>query len=74
LNTLISTFEALLNSPGWEILLPRLEDAIHRVGSEGEELIDHSFKQAALLILLFLVGYVVARIVVDKWLRPRDSG
>jgi len=74
LNTLISTFEALLNSPGWEILLPRLEDAVHRVGSEGEELIDHSFKQAALLILLFLVGYVLARIVVDKWLRPRDSG
>lgn len=74
LNTLISTFEAILNSPGWEILLPRLEDAINRVGSEGEELIDHSFKQAALLILFFLVGYVLARIVVDKWVRSRNSG
>ncbi len=74
LNTLISTFEALLNSPGWEILLPRLEDAINRVGSEGEELIDHSFKQAALLILIFLVGYVLARIMVDRWMRPRNSG
>ena len=74
LNTLIRTFETMLNAPGWQIVLPRLEAAIDRVGSEGEELIDHSFKQGALLILIALIGYILARLIVDKWLRRRHPG
>ena len=74
LNALIATFDEMLTSPGWRDVLPRLEATINRVGHEGEELIDHSFKQALLLILIALIGYILARLMVDKWLRQRHPG
>jgi flagellar biosynthesis chaperone FliJ len=71
LNTLAITFKEVLDAPGWQIVLPRIEAAINRAGTEGEELIDHTFKQTALLILLFLVGYVLARLFLDNLKRKQ---
>jgi hypothetical protein len=71
LDTLAITFKEVLDAPGWQIVLPRIEAAINRAGTEGEELIDHTFKQTALLILLFLVGYVLARLFLDNLKRKQ---
>jgi hypothetical protein len=59
-----------LKSIGWgklsvEKLLPQIENAISRAGDEGEDLIDHTFRQVALLILLWTGVYIVARLVVN---------
>jgi hypothetical protein len=35
------------------------------VGNEGEELIDHSFRQAVLLILIAMGAYVIARLIYN---------
>ncbi|MGD2038527.1 MAG: hypothetical protein PVH28_11620 [Desulfobacterales bacterium] len=48
-----------------EKLLPQIENAISRAGDEGEDLIDHTFRQVALLILLWTGVYIVARLVVN---------
>ncbi len=44
------------------ILLPRLVKTIDRMESEGEELIDHSFRRTLLLILIWMVAYIIARL------------
>ena len=43
-------------------LLPQLVDTVDRVGQEGEELIDHTFRQGVVLILIWFVVYVLARL------------
>jgi hypothetical protein len=69
MNTLVTNFEGVFNSPGWEKVLPRLEKTINKVGDEGEELIDHGFKQSILLILIWLAGYIAARFILAKLAR-----
>jgi hypothetical protein len=43
LNSVVDSMDRFLNSPGMKRLLPKIEDAISRVGDEGEALIDHTF-------------------------------
>ena len=42
--------------------MPGLIKAINEAGETSENLVDHSFIRAALLILIALVGYVIARL------------
>jgi hypothetical protein len=59
---LVESTNRLASKVSLEELLPQLVKAIDRVESEGEELIDHTFKQIFLLILILLIGYIVARL------------
>jgi hypothetical protein len=45
--------------------LPELIKAIDQVGNEGEELIDHSFRQAVLLILIAMGAYIIGRLIYN---------
>ena len=63
--TLVETTNQLVGTVGLEKLLPELIKAIDQVENEGEELIDHSFRQAILLILIFMGAYVVARLIYN---------
>jgi hypothetical protein len=63
--TLVETTNQLIDTVGLEQLLPELVKAIDQVGNEGEELIDHSFRQAVLLILIAMGAYVVARLIYN---------
>jgi DNA anti-recombination protein RmuC len=76
LNSLVESLDRLLNSSGMERLLPQIEDAITIAGDEGEELIDHSFRQAALLLLIWFVVYIIARLLVSYFSKkiPNFSG
>ena len=73
LNTLVLSTEGLLNSPGADRLMPGLIEAINEAGETSEDLVDHSFIRAALLILFALVGYVIARLCY-RWLAMRMFG
>jgi len=64
-NTLIETTNQLVGTVGLEQLLPQLVKAIDRVESEGEELVDHSFRQGIFLILIAMGAYVVARLIYN---------
>lgn len=73
LNGLVRSTEGLLNSPGADRLVPGLIEAINEAGETSEDLVDHSFIRAALLILFALVGYVIARLCY-QWLAMRMFG
>ncbi len=63
--TLVETTNQLVGTVGLEKLLPQLIDAIDRIEGEGEELIDHSFRQALILILIAMGAYVIARLIYN---------
>ena len=48
-----------------ERLIPEIANAMDRAESEGEELVDHTMRQAIFLIVIWLVGYVIARLLIQ---------
>ena len=48
-----------------ERLIPEIAKAMDRAESEGEELVDHTIRQAIVLIAIWLVGYVIARLLIQ---------
>ena len=60
--TLLESTNRLFGTLGLEELLPQLIKAIDQVGNEGEEIIDHSFRQGVLFILIAMGAYVSARL------------
>ncbi len=73
--TLVESTNRLVGTVGLEELLPQLVKAIDQVGNEGEEIIDHSFRQGVLFILIAMAAYVIARLVYNflnsKLIKPR---
>jgi hypothetical protein len=63
--TLVESTNRLVGTVGLEKLLPDLVKAIDQVEREGEELIDHSFRQAILLILIAMGAYIIARLIYN---------
>jgi hypothetical protein len=63
--TLVESTNRLVGTVGLEKLLPDLVKAIDQVTREGEELIDHSFRQAILLILIAMGAYIIARLIYN---------
>jgi hypothetical protein len=46
-------------------LIPEIAKAMDRAEREGEELVDHTMRQAIVLIAIWLVGYVIARLLIQ---------
>jgi hypothetical protein len=63
--TLVESTNRLAGTVGLEELLPQLVKAIDQVGNEGEEIIDHSFRQGVLFILIAMGAYVIARLIYN---------
>ena len=63
--TLVESTNQLVGTVGLEKLLPEIVKAIDQVGNEGEEIIDHSFRQEFFLILISMGAYVVARLIYN---------
>jgi hypothetical protein len=69
-NGLVRSANELLNSPGANQLVPSLVEAINEAGQTSEGLVNHTVIRAAFLIVFFLIGLVIARLV-SKWLELR---
>ena len=63
--TLVDSTNRLFGTVGLEALLPQLVKAIDQVGNESEEIIDHSFRQGVLFILIAMAAYVIARLIYN---------
>jgi len=59
LERLIKAIDQVMLSQGWEQTLPRIVEALDRMGSEGDERIDHAFFMGLAFILIFLVGQFI---------------
>lgn len=73
LNLLVGESNRLINSSGWENFLPKLEKTIDRVGSEGNEIIDHTFLRGFLLLLTWLVFYLLAKLIIHRVTRQSPA-
>ena len=63
LTGLVESADGLVTSGGVEQLLPQLEATLDRAESESEELVSHIFWVAVLLIVIWMVAYVAARLL-----------
>jgi hypothetical protein len=63
LTKLVESADHLVASGGVEQLLPQLIVALDRAESESEKLVSHVFRLGILLILIWFVGYVAARLL-----------
>jgi len=66
LSTLVDKISGLAISDGLERLLSQIDKTIGKVEGEGEKVIDYTFRQAIFLILIWLVGYVIARLILQR--------
>jgi len=46
-------------------ILVEVTKAMDRAESESEELVDHTMHQAIILIVISLIGYVIARLLIQ---------
>ncbi len=60
---LVESADRLVASGGLEQLLPQFIAALDRAEEKSEELVNHTFRQAILLILIWMLGYVAARLM-----------
>jgi hypothetical protein len=72
-NSVMQSATELLNSPGADRLVPALVEAIQQAGTTSEELVDHGVLRAAILIVFFLIGLIIARLC-SRWLELRIFG
>ncbi len=63
--TLVETTNQLVGTVGLEKILPELVKAIDQVGNEGEQIIDRSFRQGVLFILIAMGAYIIARLIYN---------
>ena len=71
LTALVNSTNQFVNTVGIDQLLPKIVAAIDAAEDEGRKIIDHSFRQAVLLIIIWIVGYVIARIIVARATRRK---
>jgi hypothetical protein len=63
--TLVETTNQLFTTVGLDQLLLQLVKAIDQVANESERLVDHSFWQAVLLILIAMGAYIIGRLIYN---------
>jgi len=71
LTTLVNSTNQLVTTVGLEELLPQIAKTIVQMESEGRKIIDHSFRQAVLLIIIWMVAYVLARTIINYIVKRR---
>ena len=62
---LVESTNRLVQTVGPEELLPQLVRTIDQMENEGEALVDHSFRQALVLILIAMAAYIVSRLIYN---------
>ena len=50
-----------------------LKEAVDHIGSQGGEIVNTTFIRGALLILLWLIAYVIAKLAYDAFRRRAES-
>lgn len=68
---LVEASNRLVNTAGLEKLIEQLGPTLNKVEVTGEELVDHIFLLGVILIVIWLVGYVIAKLAYDHISRRR---
>jgi hypothetical protein len=62
---LVESMNRLIGVVGIENLLPQVVKAIDEAGGEGQELVDHGFRQGVFFMLIVVGAYVVGRLIYN---------
>ena len=62
---LVESTNRLVAAVGIEELLPQVVKAIDEVGGEGQELVDHGFRQGVFFMLIVIGAYVLGRLIYN---------
>jgi len=62
---LVESTNRLVAAVGIEELLPQVVKAIDEAGGEGQELVDHGFRQGVLFMLIVIGAYVFGRLIYN---------
>lgn len=73
LNTLVGTVNQLLNSNGVNDLPPKFEATMIQTEDMGKRLIDHSFQRGIFLIIVWVCGYILAKLIVNYFSRKKST-
>lgn len=65
LTKLATSLERISDNVSADQLIPKVLLALDRAENEGEELIDHTMRQLILLILIGLIGYIIAKLLIQ---------
>jgi len=63
--SLVESTNRLVAAVGIEELLPQVVKAIDEAGGEGQELVDHGFRQGVLFMLIVIGAYVFGRLIYN---------
>jgi hypothetical protein len=63
---MVNALERLLMSPGWREQTPRLTEAIQRLETSSRQIMDATFRNIVILILVFMAGLLVT-LLVYRW-------
>ena len=66
LTELVDKINFLLTSDGLERLLSQIDKTIGTVEGHSEKVVDHTFRQALILLLIWLVGYVLVKVIFHR--------
>ena len=70
---LVEASNRLVSTGELEKMIRQLINAMDRAEKEGEELVDHAFRQGIILILIWLIGYVIAKLAYDTISRKQEA-
>lgn len=62
---LVESTNRLVDAVGIEELLPQLAKAIDKAGGEGQELVDHGFRQGVLFMLIVMGAYIFGKLIYN---------
>ena len=73
LTTLVISINQLLTSSGLDQSLPKIDKAVNQVGDIGKDIINHSFRQGVLLLVIWMVVYIVAKVIINYIPKQRSQ-
>jgi hypothetical protein len=70
---MVNALERLLASPGWSEQAPRLTDVVHHREASSQKILDSTFRNALILVLVFMASLLatllVYRLVTESVIR-----
>ena len=73
---MVNALERLLVSPGWSEQGPGLMDVVHRMETSSQKILDSTFRNMVILVLVFmaslLVTLLVYRMITERVIQRND--
>ena len=70
---LVDSINQLLTSNGFDHSLPKIVNTVNQLRDVGKEIINHSFRRIVFLLVIWMVVYIVARVIANYIIKRRSQ-